>query len=102
MQVASTRTFKSVVHVGCACSCMLCGITGATRCFHKLTLCTPPPLILLWPAEQEGLVDIKVSDWSNEVAPFWGAVIRTALTGQGISGLLRAGWTTIKVSSHCL
>ena len=26
-----------------------------------------------------------------------GAVIETALTGQGITGLFKAGWTTIKV-----
>jgi hypothetical protein len=25
-------------------------------------------------AEAEGLVDIKVTDWSNEVAPFWAEV----------------------------
>lgn len=41
--------------------------------------------------------DIRTVDWSAEVAPFWGAVIQTALTGQGLAGLLRAGWTTIKV-----
>jgi hypothetical protein len=40
--------------------------------------------------------DIKTADWSEEVAPFWGAVIQSALTGQGLSGLLKAGWTTIK------
>jgi len=46
--------------------------------------------------EAQGMVDIKTADWSEEVAPFWGAVIQTALTGQGLSGLLKAGWTTIK------
>jgi hypothetical protein len=25
-------------------------------------------------AEAEGLTDIKVADWSNEVAPFWAEV----------------------------
>ncbi len=30
------------------------------------------------------------------MAPFWGAVIQTALTGKGLGGLLKAGWTTIK------
>lgn len=42
------------------------------------------------------MTDIKVADWSNEVAPFWGEVIRSAMTGNGIMGLLKAGWTTIK------
>lgn len=42
------------------------------------------------------LADIKTTDWSEEVAPFWGEVIKTAFTTEGITGLLRAGWTTIK------
>ncbi|GAX73431.1 hypothetical protein CEUSTIGMA_g883.t1 [Chlamydomonas eustigma] len=45
---------------------------------------------------EAGLVDVVTRDWSEEVAPFWGAVIQSAMTGQGISGLLKAGWTTIK------
>lgn len=40
--------------------------------------------------------DIKTADWSEEVAPFWGEVIKTAFTSEGIAGLLKAGWTTIK------
>ncbi|GFR45179.1 hypothetical protein Agub_g6567 [Astrephomene gubernaculifera] len=46
--------------------------------------------------EENGLVDIQTRDWSEEVSPFWGAVIATALTGEGLAGLARAGWTTIK------
>ncbi|GIL89554.1 hypothetical protein Vretimale_1889 [Volvox reticuliferus] len=46
--------------------------------------------------EDNGLVDIQTRDWSEEVSPFWGAVIATALTSEGVVGLLRAGWTTIK------
>lgn len=30
------------------------------------------------------------------MAPFWGEVIKTAFTTEGITGLLKAGWTTIK------
>ena len=48
-------------------------------------------------AEAEGLVGVKTADWSKEVAPFWLAVIQSALTTQGLAGLLKAGWTTIKV-----
>ena len=43
------------------------------------------------------LQDIKTADWSDEVAPFWDAVIRSALTGRGLAGLFKAGWTTLKV-----
>ncbi len=41
--------------------------------------------------------DVRTTDWSEEVSPFWGAVIETALTGAGLAGLFKAGWTTIKV-----
>ena len=47
-------------------------------------------------AENAGLVDVKTEDWSKEVSPFWRAVIDTALTVEGITGLLKAGPTTIR------
>jgi len=47
-------------------------------------------------AEDLGLQDIKIDDWTAEVQPFWGAVIRTALTMEGIKGLFKAGMTTIR------
>eukprot|EP00898_Chlorokybus_atmophyticus_P006870 jgi/Chlat1/7184/Chrsp57S06845 len=40
--------------------------------------------------------DIRTTDWSKEVSPFWPAVIKSALTPQGFIGLLRSGWTTIR------
>ncbi|KAF8050447.1 hypothetical protein N665_1963s0001 [Sinapis alba] len=42
------------------------------------------------------LQDIKCADWSENVAPFWPAVIRTALTWQGLVSLLRSGMKSIK------
>ena len=45
------------------------------------------------------LQNIKTADWSDEVAPFWGAVIKSAVSLEGIKGLFTAGWTTIKVLS---
>ncbi len=45
------------------------------------------------------LQNIKTADWSDEVAPFWGAVIKSAVSLEGIKGLFSAGWTTIKVSN---
>lgn len=42
------------------------------------------------------LQDIKAEDWSPNVAPFWPAVIRSALTWKGLTSLLRTGWKTIK------
>ncbi|KAL2481426.1 Tocopherol O-methyltransferase [Abeliophyllum distichum] len=46
--------------------------------------------------ESLSLQDIKAADWSENVAPFWPAVIKSALTWQGITSLLRSGWKTIK------
>jgi tocopherol O-methyltransferase len=42
------------------------------------------------------LRDITTADWSAEVAPFWGEVIKTALSVRGVVGLVRAGWGTIR------
>ena len=49
--------------------------------------------------EAKGLQDIRTADWSEEVAPFWGAVIRSALSLEGFKGLFTAGLKTIKVSA---
>ncbi|CAA2985200.1 tocopherol O-methyltransferase, chloroplastic-like isoform X2 [Olea europaea var. sylvestris] len=46
--------------------------------------------------ESLSLQDIKAADWSAYVAPFWPAVIKSALTWKGIASLLRSGWKTIK------
>ncbi|CAA3001407.1 gamma-tocopherol methyltransferase [Olea europaea subsp. europaea] len=45
--------------------------------------------------ESLSLQDIKAADWSEYVAPFWPAVIKSALTWKGITSLLRR-WKTIK------
>ncbi|KAJ9553667.1 hypothetical protein OSB04_017712 [Centaurea solstitialis] len=46
--------------------------------------------------ESLSLQDIKAADWSPNVAPFWPAVIKTALSWTGITSLLRSGWKTIR------
>ncbi|CAI9097130.1 OLC1v1033471C1 [Oldenlandia corymbosa var. corymbosa] len=42
------------------------------------------------------LQDIKTADWSDYVAPFWPAVISSAMSWKGITSLLRSGWKTIR------
>ncbi|XP_044498301.1 tocopherol O-methyltransferase, chloroplastic isoform X2 [Mangifera indica] len=42
------------------------------------------------------LQDIKAEDWSEHVAPFWPAVIRSALTWKGLTSLLASGLKTMK------
>lgn len=46
--------------------------------------------------KEQGLESIQVDDWSEFVAPFWGAVIRTALQPRGMVGLLNSGWETLR------
>ncbi|XP_058757650.1 gamma-tocopherol methyltransferase, chloroplastic-like [Vicia villosa] len=46
--------------------------------------------------EAMSLQDIKSADWSPYVAPFWPAVIRSALTWKGFTSILRSGLKTIK------
>ncbi|KAJ8771362.1 hypothetical protein K2173_026539 [Erythroxylum novogranatense] len=42
------------------------------------------------------LQDIKTADWTQHVAPFWPAVVRSALTWKGLTSLLRSGLKTIR------
>lgn len=46
--------------------------------------------------ESLSLEDIRTADWSEYVAPFWPAVIRSALSWRGLISLFRSGWKTIK------
>lgn len=47
-------------------------------------------------AMQTGFTNVKTDDWSKAVFPFWGAVMQSAFTWQGMKGLLRSGWGTVK------
>jgi tocopherol O-methyltransferase len=46
--------------------------------------------------EELGLTQIKTADWSRDVAPFWRAVMDSALTWKGITGVLRSGLGTLQ------
>ena len=47
-------------------------------------------------AQDCGFSNIKVDDWSMEVAPFWDIVIDSALNLETIAGLLNSGWQTVQ------
>lgn len=47
-------------------------------------------------AQEVGFQNVITDDWSRAVAPFWGAVIRSALQIRNFSLLLQTGWSTIK------
>ena len=47
-------------------------------------------------ATQLPLKNIRTTDWSDAVAPFWGEVIRSSLNPKVIWGILQAGWGTLQ------
>lgn len=47
-------------------------------------------------SREAGFRDIQTADWSAYVAPFWGAVIRSALSVRGLRGLAKTGMSTIR------
>lgn len=47
-------------------------------------------------AKEEGFTNIHIEDWTNAVAPFWPAVVRSALSVKSFVGLMQAGWPTIR------
>ncbi len=49
-------------------------------------------------AQECGLEQIEVADWSTAVAPFWDQVIDSAVTPQALMGLIGAGWQTIQAA----
>lgn len=49
-------------------------------------------------AQQSGFREVSSDDWSDAVEPFWQSVIDTALTWQGVSGLIQSGFSTIKAA----
>jgi hypothetical protein len=46
--------------------------------------------------EEFGFEEVKADDWSDNVSPFWGEVLSSALTFEGLKGLSGAGWGTVK------
>lgn len=47
-------------------------------------------------SEAAGFEAVRTANWSEEVAPFWRAVIRSAFQLKSLRGLLQAGMPTIK------
>ncbi len=60
--------------------------------YHLPPLCSPGQLEQA--ARGAGFREIELADWSRAVAPFWGAVIRSALDWRSLIGLFKAGAAT--------
>ena len=43
-----------------------------------------------------GFSKVKTADWSMAVSPFWSDVMKSAMSWKSLTGLIRAGWSTIK------
>jgi tocopherol O-methyltransferase len=64
------------------------------RLYHLPPMVSRPDLETM--ARSAGFSGLRSDDWSAAVSPFWRAVIRSALSGRGIRGLLKAGLPTIR------
>ncbi|CAN1246483.1 Probable tocopherol O-methyltransferase, chloroplastic [Linum grandiflorum] len=64
------------------------------RAFYLPEWCSTSDYVKL--LQSLNLQDIRTADWSENVAPFWPAVIRSALTWKGFTSILRTGLKTIK------
>ncbi|MEZ4744532.1 MAG: methyltransferase domain-containing protein [Calditrichia bacterium] len=47
-------------------------------------------------AENIGFTNIETTDWSDAVAPFWNAVVKSVFRWDSITGLVQSGWSTIR------
>lgn len=69
-------------------------LQGIYRRYHLPPMVSIPELHSM--AEETGFQKVRTADWTEQVAPFWKAVIRTALSWKGIKGLLKTDWATIQ------
>lgn len=63
------------------------------RAYYLPPWCSAADYVALM--EEAGLRNVRRADWSDDVAPFWGRVVASALTPRGIAGLIKAGWKTM-------
>ncbi|MCB9288049.1 MAG: class I SAM-dependent methyltransferase [Lewinellaceae bacterium] len=69
-------------------------LEGIYRYYHLPPLVSVPELAAM--ARASGFERVETADWTNAVAPFWGAVMRSGFRWRSVKGLLRAGWPTLK------
>lgn len=69
-------------------------LDGISRHYHLPPWVSRGELARL--AMEAGFSKVETADWSKAVAPFWNAVMRSALQWRNLGGLLRAGWPTLK------
>ncbi|MCO6488968.1 MAG: class I SAM-dependent methyltransferase [Phaeodactylibacter sp.] len=69
-------------------------LKGIYEYYHLPPMVSIPELEAM--AGASGFVQVKTADWTDAVAPFWEAVMRSAFQWRSIRGLLKAGWPTLK------
>lgn len=61
-----------------------------------------PPSTYVKIAKSLGLEDVRVTDWSEFIAPFWPAVIRSALVPKNFFRMIRTGFITLRAAAATL
>ncbi|MCB0581482.1 MAG: class I SAM-dependent methyltransferase [Phaeodactylibacter sp.] len=69
-------------------------LEGIYQYYHLPPMVSIPELEAM--AGASGFGQVRTADWTNAVAPFWGAVMRSAFQWRSVKGLLKAGWPTLK------
>ena len=64
------------------------------RAFYLPRWCSVADYVGL--ARDFGLKGVRTDDWTNDIAQFWPAVIASAFTWRGFTGLFRSGLTTLR------
>lgn len=68
-------------------------LAAINRAYYLPPWCSAADYVALM--QEAGLKNIRRDDWSDDVAPFWGRVVASALTPRGIAGLATAGAKTV-------
>ncbi|MCB0548396.1 MAG: class I SAM-dependent methyltransferase [Phaeodactylibacter sp.] len=69
-------------------------LEGIYQYYHLPPMVSIPELEAM--ARASGFGQVETADWTNAVAPFWGAVMRSAFQWRSVKGLMKAGWPTLK------
>lgn len=69
-------------------------LEAISRAYYLPEWCSVDDYVRL--AQENGLVDLKTDDWTENVKKFWPAVILSAFRPRAILGLLRSGLRTLR------
>lgn len=65
------------------------------RAYYLPEWCSRQTYVELFESDHK-CTDVKVDDWSDFIAPFWKAVIKSSLNLRSMIGLLQSGFSTLR------